>query len=382
MRILRIFQVVAMILLISTLGVKSAHASEQSLELMLDSGFVGRPVSLDLFDGAVRIGWNANALIQPTKLVVSRSSDGILNVIMDDVHTFASGSLMHVALRSEVQDHPALRVSQNGADISFFANIEKGLLASDIPVAGSSNITAVSDSTVQPVLPSDGTVPLTLTDKQVVFTLDAGFVNRPVSLDVFDGDVTVAWDAKTLIKPTTLTIVSTKGGVWQEQAMSANGVKLLFADPTAVSSAGTFSIKHRALRPPTVNERPDVNIFEVVTSTRKANFSGTSIQYTAPVRSEIVFAPVYCAGIMRTGTATWYKYKGCLCAASPDVPKGTKLKVSRQDDPATSVIVTVNDYGPDRKLFPERVIDLDKVAFAKIGNPRGGILSVTVERVE
>jgi rare lipoprotein A (peptidoglycan hydrolase) len=63
------------------------------------------------------------------------------------------------------------------------------------------------------------------------------------------------------------------------------------------------------------------------------------------------------------------------------VPKGTKLKVSRQDDPSRFVIVTVNDYGPDRKKHPERAIDLDKVAFTKIGNPRGGVLAVTVEVV-
>lgn len=371
-----------MILLISTLGVKSAYAGEQSLELMLDGGFVGRSTSLDLFNGTVRIGWDASALIHPTKLVVSRAVDGTLNVATDDVSAFASGSLMHVALQSEIQENPALRVSQNGTEVSYVAKNEKGLLASDIPATSLLLVSAVSDASVQPIASNDGILPVTLTEKQVVFTLDAGFIKRPVSLDVFDGELTVAWDAKTLIKPTTLTITSARGGVWQEQSASANGVKLLFSDPTAVSSAGTFSIKHRALRPPTVNERPDVNIFETVTSTRKANFSGTSIQYTAPVRSEIVFAPVYCTGIMRTGTATWYKYKGCLCAASPEVPKGTKLKVSRQDDPSKSVIITVNDYGPDRKLFPERVIDLDKVAFAKIGNPRGGVLNVTVERIE
>lgn len=81
------------------------------------------------------------------------------------------------------------------------------------------------------------------------------------------------------------------------------------------------------------------------------------------------------------GTASWYKYKGCNCAASPDYPKGTKLKVTALHN-NKSVIVTVNDYGPDRDKFPERVIDLDSEAFKVLASPRAGVIDVKVEPLE
>jgi hypothetical protein len=83
--------------------------------------------------------------------------------------------------------------------------------------------------------------------------------------------------------------------------------------------------------------------------------------------------------VMSEGKASWYAYQGCDCAASPDYSKGTYLVVSRADDPERAVTVRVNDWGPDRSVFPDRVIDLDRVAFEKIGNPRGGVLDVVVQ---
>lgn len=372
-----------MILLISTFCVKFAQAAELRVDLALDGGFVGRPVSLDLFDKTVTVGWDSASLITSTGMHVSKTEDGGLSMNVDNPEAFASGTRWMISIASQTIDHPAIRVTNlDGVNTTYFATINNGSLTAQIPFQFSMAMTVVSDPNAIQLQSTDGSVPLSLTDQQLTLTLDAGFVGRPVSLDVFNGDATIAWDAKTLIKPTRLTIISTRGGVWSEQASAADGVKLIFEDPTAVSTKGVFSIRHRALRLATNNERADVNIFSNVTSTQKAIFSGTSISYSHAAESEIAFAPVYCSGIMRTGLASWYKYKGCLCAASPDVPKGTKLKVTRQDDPTKSVIVTVNDYGPDRTKHPERVIDLDKVAFSKIGNTRGGVLSVIVEKVQ
>jgi predicted GIY-YIG superfamily endonuclease len=82
---------------------------------------------------------------------------------------------------------------------------------------------------------------------------------------------------------------------------------------------------------------------------------------------------------VKIGHASWYAYKNCNCAASPDYPKGSKLRVTNLDN-GKSVDIIVNDYGPDRSIFPERVIDLDKVAFQQLGNLRHGILkNVKVE---
>ncbi len=85
--------------------------------------------------------------------------------------------------------------------------------------------------------------------------------------------------------------------------------------------------------------------------------------------------------VLTTGVASWYSYKGCDCAASPDYPKGTRLKVTNLQN-GKSVIVLVNDYGPERDKFPNRIIDLDKVAFAKIANLRQGLCEVRVEPVK
>ncbi len=82
--------------------------------------------------------------------------------------------------------------------------------------------------------------------------------------------------------------------------------------------------------------------------------------------------------IPEVGSASWYAYKGCDCAASPDYPKGAYLVVSRIDDPTRTVTVKVNDYGPDRSVFPDRVIDLDKVAFKKIASLGAGVIDVRV----
>jgi len=73
------------------------------------------------------------------------------------------------------------------------------------------------------------------------------------------------------------------------------------------------------------------------------------------------------------GDASWYEYRDCDCAASPDFPKGSYVRVKNLDN-GQSVIVKINDYGPDRSIFPRRIIDLDQVAFAKLGNLRQGIL--------
>lgn len=387
MRFIRIFQYVAMILLISTLVVKTASAEERSLQLTLDGGFVGRPVSLAVFDDAVRVSWDASVLVRPTGMGLSVEEDGSVTILIDDEASFVSGSIVRVGLRSSVMTAPVFRVTvAGGLTESYPALIEEGgWIVADLPVSGVMHILALSDPQAIAVATTDqsaGSGNVTLTDQKIVLTLDSGFVARPVSLELFDGDVTVAWDEKALVKPTVLTVVSARGGVWQDQVASAHAVRLEFEDPTSVSQNGIFSISHRALRPPTTVERPDVNVIGSTTSTQSATFKGTSILYSHQASSMIAFAPVYCSGIMRTGTASWYKYKNCLCAASPDVPKGTQLKVSRQDDPSRSVIVTVNDYGPDRSLFPERVIDLDYPAFSAIGNPRGGVLDVTVEQVE
>jgi serine-type D-Ala-D-Ala endopeptidase (penicillin-binding protein 7) len=80
------------------------------------------------------------------------------------------------------------------------------------------------------------------------------------------------------------------------------------------------------------------------------------------------------------GQASWYKYKGGLFAASPDFPKKSKLRVYNIAN-NKFVDVVINDFGPDRKIHPGRVIDLDSVAFKKIASTGAGLINVRIEPI-
>jgi rare lipoprotein A len=82
--------------------------------------------------------------------------------------------------------------------------------------------------------------------------------------------------------------------------------------------------------------------------------------------------------LMTVGKASWYKYKGGNFAASPDFPAGSLIRVRNLDN-NKYVDVKINDYGPDRSLHPDRVIDLDVVAFSKIANKSDGLINVAIE---
>jgi rare lipoprotein A (peptidoglycan hydrolase) len=77
------------------------------------------------------------------------------------------------------------------------------------------------------------------------------------------------------------------------------------------------------------------------------------------------------------GQGTWYVYQGGLFAASTAIPKGNYVKVTNTAN-GKSVVVQINDYGPQGK---GRIIDLDKVAFAKIASIGAGVIGVKVEEV-
>ncbi len=72
----------------------------------------------------------------------------------------------------------------------------------------------------------------------------------------------------------------------------------------------------------------------------------------------------------------YFNYQNGNFAASRDYPKGTKLKVTRLKT-NESVIVEVNDYGPE--LNTGRLIDLDISAFKQIGSTKAGLIYVKVE---
>ncbi|MFA5024387.1 MAG: RlpA-like double-psi beta-barrel domain-containing protein [Patescibacteria group bacterium] len=82
--------------------------------------------------------------------------------------------------------------------------------------------------------------------------------------------------------------------------------------------------------------------------------------------------------VLTVGTASWYKYKNGLFAASPDFKKGSILKVINLSN-NKSIDVTINDFGPERAKHPDRVIDLDYVAFKKLAPTGSGLIKIKIE---
>jgi len=81
------------------------------------------------------------------------------------------------------------------------------------------------------------------------------------------------------------------------------------------------------------------------------------------------------------GRGSWYAYRGCMCAAHPFFPKGSMLRVTSEET-GKSIIVTVNDFGPNQSIHPDRVIDLDSVAFRQLAPLGAGTIQVKVEKLK
>jgi rare lipoprotein A len=72
-----------------------------------------------------------------------------------------------------------------------------------------------------------------------------------------------------------------------------------------------------------------------------------------------------------------------LTAASWFYPLGTQVRVSSRLQASRSVVVTITDRGPAKRLVDEgRVIDLARAAFKEIAQPEAGLVSVVIEVVE
>lgn len=82
-------------------------------------------------------------------------------------------------------------------------------------------------------------------------------------------------------------------------------------------------------------------------------------------------------GKKHEGGASWYAWTGTMAAANPWLPKGSYVKVTNIDN-GKSVIVVINDRGP---FVGGRIIDLDKVAFAKIASIGAGVINVKMEEI-
>jgi len=107
-----------------------------------------------------------------------------------------------------------------------------------------------------------------------------------------------------------------------------------------------------------------------------------------------------CGALGEPLTASWYSEASCLAesgqcimangqplddsaltCASWDYRFGTSLKITNIDN-GKSVIVTVTDRGPAKRLYKRgRVIDLSKQAFLNIADLKKGIINIKIEEL-
>ncbi len=78
------------------------------------------------------------------------------------------------------------------------------------------------------------------------------------------------------------------------------------------------------------------------------------------------------------GKASWYNHKTGFFAASTIFPIGQKVRVHHILS-GKFIDVVINDYGPDPKIHPDRVIDLQKEAFSSLATLGTGVITVRLE---
>lgn len=83
-------------------------------------------------------------------------------------------------------------------------------------------------------------------------------------------------------------------------------------------------------------------------------------------------------GKSKVGIASWYAHTGTMACASRMFPRGTWLRVTNREN-GKQVFVVVNDFGPQQGTG--KMIDLDKVAFAKLASIGKGVIEVKVEEI-
>jgi rare lipoprotein A len=111
----------------------------------------------------------------------------------------------------------------------------------------------------------------------------------------------------------------------------------------------------------------------------------------------LVALPLAAGPAMTEGLASWYgeAHRGRLMAngekfdpdrltaASWFYPLGTRVRVRLRSQPQRSVLVTITDRGPAKRLVNEgRIIDLTHAAFKELSSPEAGLVPVTVQPEE
>lgn len=100
----------------------------------------------------------------------------------------------------------------------------------------------------------------------------------------------------------------------------------------------------------------------------------------APARGDSGLASYYANRFAGKRTASGERYDPrALTAANRNLPFGTKVRVTREDN-GKSVVVRINDRGPFGKK--KRIIDVSRAAAEKLDMIRAGVVRVRLEVLE
>ena len=259
--------------------------------------------------------------------------------------------------------------------LSFIA-VASGVDAADVgPTATTSQPVFTVQQTVLPTLaPSNQAGSLTLTQADLDKGREAPF---------FGGDLLVTFLPKIWQGTPMVTVVETSAPQlpWKLKLVSkVYEIKVVggtFKDGAGLAVRLSYADKGSDLK--------QLYLFDTASSTWKALPSTDLIgqqKIQALVKSANAKIAVFVnPGVLTSGKASWYSYKPGLFCASPDFTKGSKLRVTNLAT-GKSIEVVVNDWGPERKLHPDRVVDLSKEAFKALSPLSAGVIKVAVSPIE
>jgi D-alanyl-D-alanine endopeptidase (penicillin-binding protein 7) len=201
----------------------------------------------------------------------------------------------------------------------------------------------------------------------------------------FKGDIALVYSITNISKPSDLRlrkIAEPEILPWQLNLVSeVYDINLLNTEAFATGSPLIIKIR------PTVDDNTYKQIFYFYSPSKSwLPLSSIFISGSNRIQAKLLMPEARVAvfsypDVPIAGRASWYSYKKGLFAASPDYPKGSKLRVFNMEN-KKFVDVVVNDYGPDRSKHPDRIVDLDKVAFKKIASTGQGTVKVRVEPLD
>lgn len=205
-------------------------------------------------------------------------------------------------------------------------------------------------------------------------------LDKDLSFSAFNDELQVGFPKGRFLKPTVITLSKIPEVNTLPQGLTMIGQMYQIDVPADSFVKGKYYI---SIKSSTSNAYKQVYFYDKNLGWRpletNENFAKGVIS-TAATFPFLRFAVFEDSKKLMKGDASWYKYKNGLFAASPDFPAGTKLRVINLDN-KKFVDVTVNDYGPDRSVHPERVIDLDAVAFKRLAPLGQGTVKVAVEKI-